>query len=136
MSEVNHKLQAKYKIIDDNEIRYHEYRVDDAEFLITSFGLSARISMKVIDLAREQGIKLGMFRPITLWPYPYKRLNELSDKIKAILDFELNAGQMVEDVRLAVEGKTPVYFYGEMGGIIPSPDSVLEKILEIINKHK
>jgi 2-oxoglutarate ferredoxin oxidoreductase subunit alpha len=126
MEQVNLSLNRKYEEISKNEVRYEEIFTEDAEYLIVAYGLSSRISHKTVILAREKGIKLGLLRPITLYPYPYKRLNELADKLKGILTLELNAGQMIEDVRLSVEGKVPVWHYGRMGGIIPSPEEVLE----------
>lgn len=131
MEMINIHLQAKYKKIQDDEVRYEEYLVDDADIILTAFGLSSRICQKSVDLAREQGIKVGLLRPITLFPFPEKRIAELAETTKVFLDVEMNAGQMVEDVRLAVNGKKPVYFKGRMGGIIPSPEEVLHEIEQI-----
>ncbi len=128
MEEQNLILQKKYQEIQAKEIRYEEYQTDDAEVLFTAFGLAARIALKAIQLAREKGIRAGLFRPKTVWPYPYMRLRELADQVKIIFDVELNAGQMIEDVRLAVEGKVPVFFHGRMGGMIPTPEEILEKM--------
>ena len=128
MEELNLVLQKKYDTIRQNEILWEEYLTDDAEVLFTAFGLAARIVRKTIQLAREKGIKAGLFRPKTVWPFPYKRLNELAHQVDLIQDIELNAGQMVEDVRLGVEGVTPVFFHGRMGGMIPTPEEVLEKM--------
>lgn len=126
MEEVNLHLQRKYKQIEHNEIRYELIDCDDADYLITAYGLVARICSKAASLAREKGIKVGVVRPISLFPFPYKIINELAGKVKGILDVEMNAGQMVEDVRLGVNGKTPVEFYGRMGGIVPTPEEILE----------
>ncbi len=131
MEQINLHLQAKYKTIQGNEIEYETYKCDDADVILTAYGLVARICKKSADLAREKGIKVGVFRPITLFPFPYKQLSKLSGKIKGILDVEMNAGQMVEDVRLAVEGKIPVEFHGRMGGIVPAPDEILQKIVRM-----
>ncbi len=128
MEELNQLLQDKYRTISEQEVLWEEYQTEDAEVLFTAFGLAARIARKTIQLAREQGIKAGLFRPKTVWPFPYKRLNELARQVDMILDVELNAGQMVEDVRLGVEGVTPVFFHGRMGGMIPTPEEVLEKM--------
>ena len=128
MEQNNLRIQAKYRVIEEKEVRYEEYMTDDADFLIVAFGSAARISKKVIAIAREQGIKVGLLRPITLWPFPYKRIGELGKKVKGILSLEINAGQMVEDVRLAVECKVPVQWYGRLGGIIPEPEEVVEQI--------
>lgn len=133
MEQKNHVLQEKYSRIKANEVRYEKYKIDDAEVVLCSFGVSSRICKKTVDLAREQGIKAGLFRPITVWPFPEKEIADLADqpRTKFFLSVEMNAGQMVEDIRLAVEGKKPVYFYGRQGGIIPTPD----EILGVIRKH-
>ena len=118
-----------------SEVRWEEFQTDDAEILLVAFGLSARICQKVVDLGREKGIKIGLLRPITLYPFPYKRIAELADKVEFILDVEMNAGQMVEDVRLAVEGKVPVYFKGRMGGMIATPEEILQEVEAIHEKQ-
>jgi len=129
MEEINIHLQAKYKEIEKNEIRYEAIDCDDADFIITAYGLVARICTKAAQLAREKGIKVGVLRPISLFPFPYEIINKYADKVQGILDVEMNAGQMVEDVRLAVNGKIPIEFYGRMGGIVPDPEEIL-KVLE------
>lgn len=126
MEKVNLHLNEKYKEIEKNEVRYEEIETKDAEYLLVAYGLSARISHKVVILARAKGIKLGLLRPITLWPYPSDVLFKLADQVKGMMTVELNAGQMIEDVRLAVNGKVKVGHYGRMGGIIPSPEEVEE----------
>ena len=124
--EVNNlRLQDTYRRISENEVRYKEYHTEDAEYLIVAFGSVARICLKAIEDARAQGIKIGLLRPITVWPFPSDRLKELSSKIKGILTVELNAGQMIEDVKLSVECKIPVYHFGRMGGIVPNPGEVM-----------
>jgi 2-oxoglutarate ferredoxin oxidoreductase subunit alpha len=128
MEQNNLRIQAKYRVIEEKEVRFEEYMLEDAEYLIVAFGSAARIAKKVIAIAREQGIKVGLLRPITLWPFPYKRIGELGKKVKGILSLEINAGQMVEDIRLAVECKVPVQWYGRLGGIIPEPEEVVEQI--------
>ena len=131
----NLKLVAKYKEVEENEVRYEEYMTEDAEYMIIAFGSSARICKKTVEIAREQGHKVGLLRRITLFPFPTKRIAELAEKCKGFLVAELNAGQMVEDVRLAVEGKAPVAHYGRMGGAVYSPDEVAEALNEkIINR--
>lgn len=130
----NLQLVEKYKKISENEVRYEEVMTDDAEYLFVAYGLSARICHKAAIIAREKGIKAGMFRPITLFPYPYKRLNEISDRVKLMLTVELNAGQMVEDVRLAVNGKIPVEFYGRLGGMVPTPEEIVTNLENLITK--
>ncbi|HMN17895.1 MAG: 3-methyl-2-oxobutanoate dehydrogenase subunit VorB [Ignavibacterium sp.] len=133
MEKVNLELQEKYAAM-QSEVRWEEFNTDDAEVLLVAFGLSARICQKVMDLGRAKGIKIGLLRPITLYPFPYKRIAELSEKVEFILDVEMNAGQMVEDVRLAVEGKTPVYFKGRMGGMISTPEDILNEVEAISEK--
>jgi 2-oxoglutarate ferredoxin oxidoreductase subunit alpha len=135
MEEVNHQLQEKYKKIQD-EVRFEEIQTKDAEILLVAFGLSSRICQKTVDLAREKGIKVGLLRPITLYPYPYKRLRELANQVDFMMSVEMNAGQMVEDVKLAVEGKVPVHFTGRMGGMIPSPEDVLHEIESVLDNQK
>ncbi|MBQ7494421.1 MAG: 3-methyl-2-oxobutanoate dehydrogenase subunit VorB [Bacteroidaceae bacterium] len=125
MEQHNLHLQAKYAEIRKNEVRYEELQTEDADYLIVAFGSAARIAQKAISDLRAEGIRVGLLRPITLWPFPYDRIRELSQKVRGILTFEINAGQMVEDVRLAVEGRTPVTHYGKMGGIVPTPDEVI-----------
>jgi len=131
----NMHLQEKYKTIQETETRWEEIQVDDADYIFVAFGLAARVCHKTIQLAREKGIKAGILRPITLWPFPSKRIAEIADRAKLFISVELNAGQMVEDVRLAVNGKVPVEFYGRMGGMIPSPDEILTKFENLIIKH-
>lgn len=126
MEQINLRLQAKYREIEEKEVRYESYMIDDAEYILTGYGLGARICKKVVEIGREKGYKLGLIRPITLFPFPKKAYADLATKIKGILDVEMNSGQMVEDVRLSVEGKVRVEFYGRMGGIIPTPEEVLE----------
>ncbi|MBR6055376.1 MAG: 3-methyl-2-oxobutanoate dehydrogenase subunit VorB [Bacteroidales bacterium] len=128
MEQNNLRIQAKYRVIEEKEVRYEEYKCEDAEYLIVAFGSAARIAKKVIAIAREQGIKVGLLRPITLWPFPSKIIAELGKKVKGILSLEINAGQMVEDIRLAVGCSVPVKWYGRLGGIIPEPEEVLEQI--------
>jgi 2-oxoglutarate/2-oxoacid ferredoxin oxidoreductase subunit alpha len=125
MEQINLGLQRKYKEITENEILYQVINTEDAEYIFTGYGLGARICMKAMELGRAKGYKIGLVRPRTLWPFPYKVYFDLAPKIKGILDVELNAGQMVEDVRLAVEGRTKVDFYGRMGGMIPTPEEIL-----------
>ena len=128
MEQNNLRFQAKYKAIEENEVRYEEIMCEDAEYLLVAFGSSARICQKACQIAREKGIKLGLLRPITLWPFPTKAIAEYANKVKAMLTVELNAGQMVEDVRLAVNGKVPVEHYGRLGGIVYTPDEIVEAV--------
>jgi len=124
----NQKLVAKYNEIREKEVRYEEFQCDDAEYLLVAYGTSARVCQKSVQMARAQGIKAGLLRPITLFPFPVKRLNELADRVKLMLSVEMSAGQMVEDVLLSVNGKVPVYHFGRMGGIVTAPDEVVENL--------
>ena len=130
MEENNIRFQKKYKIIEKEEVRYEEINCEDADYLIVAFGSMARICQKTIEMAQEQGIKIGLLRPITLWPFPSQAIAAYTDKVKGIISVELNAGQMVEDVRLAVNGKVKVEQFGRLGGIVPTPDEVLSAIKE------
>lgn len=124
----NHHLQAKYKEISENEIRFETFNCENADYLLVAYGSSARICQKTIQLAEEKGIKVGLLRPITLWPYPSEAINKLADQVKGILAVEMSAGQMVEDVRLAVNGKVKVEHYGRFGGMVHSPNEVLNAL--------
>ncbi len=127
--EVNNiRLQNKYREIEANEVRYEEINCEDAEYLFVAFGSCARIAQKSMEIAREQGIKVGLLRPITLYPFPTKAIAQYAEKVKGMLSVELNAGQMVEDIRLAVEGRTKVEWFGRLGGIVPDPDEVVEAL--------
>ncbi|MFW6094874.1 MAG: 3-methyl-2-oxobutanoate dehydrogenase subunit VorB [Bacteroidota bacterium] len=128
MEVFNQKLIKKYREIEENEVRFEEFQCDDAEYLLIAYGTSARICQKTVDLARKEGIKVGLLRPITLFPFPKKKIQEMAGQVKGMISVEMSAGQMVEDIKLAVEGKTPVEYYGRMGGIVPSPDEVLEAL--------
>ena len=130
MEQRNIHLQEKYQQIRDNEVRYETQQCDDADYIIVSFGSAARISEKAIELAREEGLKVGLFRPITLWPFPSKQIAEMARGKKGILVAEINAGQMVEDVRLAVNGALPVEYFGRLGGIVPEPEEIVNALKE------
>ena len=128
MEQRNIHLQEKYQTIRENEVRYETMQMDDADYMIVSFGSAARISEKSIELAREEGIKVGLFRPITLWPFPTKEIAAMAKGKKGVLVAEINAGQMVEDVRLAVNGAVPVEYFGRLGGIVPDPEEIVEAL--------
>lgn len=128
----NRKLVEKYDAIRENEVRFEEYLCEDAEYLLVAYGTSARVCQKAVQLAREQGIKAGLLRPITLFPFPTKRISELAGQLKMALAVEMSAGQMVEDVQLSINGKIPVHYYGRMGGMVPTPDEVVENLKERI----
>jgi 2-oxoglutarate ferredoxin oxidoreductase subunit alpha len=130
----NLKLIEKYKQIEQNEVRYSDLEMEDAEIAVVAFGTAGRIVQSAIKMAREDGIKVGLLRPISLYPYPYDRVREISKQVKAILVVEMNAGQMLEDVRLAVEGRIPVEFYGRMGGVMPLPDEILDELKKLNQK--
>jgi 2-oxoglutarate/2-oxoacid ferredoxin oxidoreductase subunit alpha len=125
---VNLKLQAKYKVMEEQEVRFEKIQADDAEYLFVAFGLSARICQKSIDLARAKGIKVGLLRPITLYPFPTKEVAAMAKKVKGMLVVEMNAGQMIEDVRLAAGCTLKIEHYGRFGGIIPTPDEVVNAL--------
>lgn len=126
----NLHLQEKYREIEENEVRYETVMTDDADYIIVAFGSAARIAEKAIELARQQGIKAGLFRPITLWPFPKKPLCSVVNGKKGVLVAEINAGQMVEDVRLALNGTVKVEHYGRLGGIVPEPEEMVNAIKE------
>ena len=132
MEERNIELQKKYAEIREKEVRYEMQQCEDADYVIVAFGSAARIAEKSIETAREQGIKVGLFRPITLWPFPTKEIAELAKTKKGILVAEINAGQMVEDVRLAVNGQTPVEHFGRLGGIVPEPEEIVEALKKLV----
>jgi 2-oxoglutarate ferredoxin oxidoreductase subunit alpha len=124
----NQKLIAKYNEIREKEVRFEEFQCEDAEYLMVAYGTSARVCQKSVELARQQGIKAGLLRPITLFPFPSKKLNKLADSVRLMLTVEMSAGQMIEDVLLSVNGKVPVHHYGRMGGMIPTPDEVVDNL--------
>ncbi len=126
----NFERYEKYNYIEENEVMYEEYLMDDADICIVAFGIAARVSKTAIDMAREKGIKVGMIRPITLWPFPKKALRAAADKVKTFISVEMSMGQMIEDVRLATECTKPVLLCNRVGGMIMTPDEVLAKIEE------
>jgi 2-oxoglutarate ferredoxin oxidoreductase subunit alpha len=130
MEATNHRLQTKYAKIEENEVRFEATNCEDADYIFVAFGSTARLCASAMELAREQGIKVGVLRPITLWPFPTKEIARLAKQVKGFLTVELSAGQMVEDVRLAVNGVVPVEFHGRMGGNVPSAEEIFEKFKE------
>ena len=122
--EFNNKLQAKYQTIKNEEVRCEHYKTNDAEYLIVAYGSSSRICQKSVEIARSKGIKVGLLRPITLFPFPNQELLELSKQLKGILTVEMSGGQMVEDVKLAVECKIKVEHFGRFGGMVPNPEEI------------
>jgi len=128
MEKRNLHLQEKYQQIRDNEVRYETQQMDDAEYMIVAFGSAARIAEKAMEQAAEEGLKVGLFRPITLWPFPEKEIAAAARGKKGVLVVEINAGQMVEDVRLSVNGAVPVAHFGRLGGIVPEPDEIVNAL--------
>jgi len=134
MENINLKLQAKYREIEQNEVRFEAHHCEDADYVLVAFGSIARICEKAMEMAREEGYKVGVLRPITLFPFPTNPIKKLSQKVKGFLTVEMSAGQMVEDVRLTVNGAVPVEFYGRMGGIVPSAEEILAALKEKLIK--
>ena len=127
----NNNLQAIYREIEKNEVMYEAYMTEDADYIITAFGTVARIAKSAVNELREKGIKVGLFRPITVWPFPYKELKEAAVNAKAVLDVEANEGQMLIDVKLALEGTKPVEYFGHCGSLMPTTGEIVAKILEM-----
>jgi len=125
---VNYRLMQRWNEIQSNEVRYKEYYLDDAEYAVIGFGTAGRVALSAVRAARAGGLRVGLFRPISLSPYPYARVEALADQVKAILVAEMNTGQMLEDVQRATKGRVPVEFYGRMGGVMPFPDEILSEI--------
>ncbi len=136
LEELNKKLQARYREIEKNEVLCEEYLLDDAEIVIVAYGVVARIARAAVDRAREEGLPVGMIRPITLWPFPSQQISRAAEQFRLFLTVEMSSGQMLQDVQLAVAGKAPVLFHGRMGGGVPSVDELLGKIEELTVSHK
>ena len=134
LEQLNFARYERYRTIEENEVMYEEYMMDDAEICIAAFGIAARVSKNAINEARKQGIKVGMIRPITLWPFPKEVFRRAADKVNSFISVELSMGQMIEDVRLATECKKPVTLCNRAGGMIPSPEQVLEAIKNAAGK--
>jgi len=130
--QMNYRLMTRWQEIEANEIRYKGYYLDDADYVVIGFGTAGRISLSAVRAAREKGIKIGLLRPITVAPFPKAVLDGLTDQVKGFLVVEMNAGQMLEDVRLVVRGRKPVEFFGRMGGVVPFPDEVLAEIEHLV----
>ena len=131
LEQLNFARYEKYNYIKENEAMYEEYLMDDAEYAIAAFGIASRVAKNAVNEARKQGIKVGMIRPITLWPFPVAPFKKATDKVKAIISVELSMGQMIEDVKLATECKVPVTLCNRVGGMIVSPEQVLEAIKKV-----
>ena len=128
MEQRNLPLQEKYQQIRDPEVRYEQTDVEGADYLIVAFGSASRIAQKAMSIAKEEGLKVGLFRPITLWPFPEKEIAAAAKGKKGVLVVEINAGQMIEDVRLSVNGAVPVEHFGRLGGIVPEPDEIVQAV--------
>ena len=131
LEELNNNLEAKYQQIRDNEILCEEYRVDNAEIIIVAYGIAARISRAAVDRARDEGIPVGLIRPITLWPFPSAQISAAAETFRMFLTVEMSSGQMIDDVKLAVEGRCPVLLHGRPGGGVPTVDEILDKIRQL-----
>lgn len=136
LEKLNLELAAKYKKAEEKETRWEEYKLDDAELVFVSYGTMSRVVKKAISMLEREGIKTGLIRPITLWPYPKKVINEKAKdpKVKAFMSVEMSLGQMVEDVQLSVNGLKPVHFYGRTAGVIPTPYEIIDKVKEVLGK--
>lgn len=132
----NEHLFKKYAAMEENEVRYETYNMENAELVVVSYGTTSRIVKNAIKALKEEGINVGLIRPITLWPYPNKAFDEIPETAKALLSVEMSMGQMIEDVKIANEGRLPVHFYGRSGGMIPEPGAVAAKIKEILGGVK
>lgn len=132
--QMNYHLQAKYDEITANEVLFEEHQTEDADWIIVGYGISARLALSAMNLAREAGIKAGVFRPITLWPFPSMAIKTLAKRVKGFLVVEQNMGQMVEDVKLASEFIAPVHFYGRPGGVLPDPMKIFEELMLCVKK--
>ncbi len=130
LEEHQRRMEAKYMRAQQTEVRWEEYRTDDAELIVVGYGIVSRVLRSAVDEARKQGIKVGLFRPITLWPFPKKEIAAAALRAEKVLTVELSNGQMVEDVRLSLDGKRPVEFYGRVGGNVPGVEELLAKIEE------
>lgn len=136
LEDINFARYQRYKVVEENEVMYEEYMMEDAEYCIVAFGIAARVAKNAITSARAKGIKVGMIRPITLWPFPKKPIADAADKVKAFISVELSMGQMIEDVRLAENCKKPVYLCNRAGGMIPSPEDVMKTIEKVIGGNE
>jgi 2-oxoglutarate ferredoxin oxidoreductase subunit alpha len=128
---VNLRLMARQAEIKKNEVRFREFMLDGAEIAVVAFGTAGRIAQSAVKAVRDEGIQAGLFRPVSLFPFPYERIRDLAKQVKTVLVVEMNGGQMVDDVRMGLEGATPTHFFGKMGGVMPMPDEILEEIVKV-----
>ncbi len=136
LEKVNFERFERYKQIEENEVMYEEYMMEDAEYCVVAFGIASRVSKNAVTAARKKGIKVGLIRPITLWPFPTEVLKKAADQVKGFISVELSMGQMIEDIKLATECKRPVVLCNRAGGMIPSPEQVLESIENLVKENK
>ena len=132
LEEHNHHLMRKYAEIESREVLFEDYRTDDAELVLIGYGVVSRILQSVVDRVREMGYAVGLMRPKTLWPFPKNHIDELTGRIKSFLVVELSNGQLIDDVKLVVQGRVPIHFYNRMGGVIPSPEEISERVIKIL----
>ncbi len=132
----NWKLKAKYDRMEQNEARYEMYNMDQAQIAIVAYGTTSRVARSVIATLNKEGIRVGLLRPITLWPFPQKAFDEIPNTVKALLSVEMSTGQMIDDIKIAATGRWPIHFYGRSGGMVPTPDAIIEKIKEILGGEK
>lgn len=133
---INNRLEAKHKIIEEKEVRSEDYNVEDADVVCVAYGTTSRIVKNAIAACEAEGLKVGLIRPITLWPFPHKAFDKITDKTKGILTVEMSAGQMIDDVKIAIAGRKPVHFYGRTGGMIPNPNDIANEIKKIAGGEK
>lgn len=136
LEEHNKQLQAKYQVIKENEVKVESYKIEDADVVIAAYGTTARIAKTAITQLEKEGYKVGLIRPITLWPYPYAEFDKINPDCKAVLNVEMNTGQMIDDVKIALEGRMPAYHYGRTGGMVPTPEEIIEEVKKICGGDK
>ena len=132
----NVKLQAKYDIMREKEVRVESYNIEDADVVISAYGTTSRIAKTAINKLEKEGYKVGLIRPISLFPYPYDEFNKIKDNCKGVLTVEMNTGQMIDDVKIALKGRMPTYFYGRTGGMVPSPEEIVNEVKKIYGGDK
>jgi 2-oxoglutarate ferredoxin oxidoreductase subunit alpha len=132
---LNKRLLERQAQIEAQEVRLREYWLEDADYAVVAFGTAGRIALSAVKDLREEGHRVGLLRPISLYPYPKEQVAALAEKVRAILVVEMNSGQMLDDVRLAVEGRAPIEFYGRMGGVVPMPDEIVDQLHALIEKY-
>ena len=132
----NEKLQAKYDIMIEKEVRVESYNIEDADVVIAAYGTTSRIAKTAISKLEKEGYKVGLIRPISLFPYPYDEFSNIKDDCKGVLTVEMNSGQMIDDVKIALKGRIPTYFYGRTGGMVPSPEEIVDQVKKIYGGDK